>query len=192
MDRRPSRDRSLPLVRRFGAVRPDGLRGSGACMRPPASSVAPCQAAASDRWPRLRWSASRSGAHTDGQPGLSLPATGLQAGRPERPSAGPGAHKATFSRCQAVRVAGGSGLAPADSRNPMERSVVAAACGLLRLALGLPYRRFRAADSPAGPNGPWREPDSDMLSIPQSAAIPVDRPTIRTVVRPRVTGEGAH
>ena len=192
MDWRPLSDRSLSSARRFRAVRPGVLRGSGARTRPPAGAVAPCQAAATDREPRLGWPASRSGPRPGGQPCLSPLAAGLQAGRPERPSAGPLARRGSLSRCQAVRARGGSGPAPADSRNPMERSAAAAACESPSLAPGLPSRRLHASDSPAGPNGPWQELDSDMPGIPRTAAIPVERPMTRTVVRPRVTGGGAH
>ena len=185
---RALRDRSLSLARRVRAVCPGLLRGSGACVPPPASAVAPCQAAANDRKPRRRWPTSGSGPHAGRQSCRSLPAAGLQAGRAERPEA----HKGTFSRCQAVRPPGDSGLAPAVGRDPMERPAAAAACGPRAARLAFQTGDFTSRTALAGPNGPWQELDSDMPGIPRIAAIPVERAATRTVARPRVPGEGAH
>lgn len=191
----PLSDLCLCLVRRFRAVHPGVLRVSGACMRAAGSAVAHCQAAVIARKPGPGWPAVRSGPPTGRQFCPTLPAAGLQAGLPERRSATRPTRRRTRALSHDAKPFGakdGSGLALADSRNATERSAAAVACGAPGPPLGLPNRQFRGSDGPVVPHGPWHDLDSDMLSIAQSAASPMERPTIRTAVRPRGTDEGVH
>ena len=188
-------DPSLSLVRRCRAVPPGVRRVSGDCARPSGSAVAPCQAAANDRKPRPGWPASRSGPQTGRQPCPPLPAAGLRAGLANRRSAPRSARRRTRALSHDAKQfgpTGGSGLDPADIRNATERSSSAEVYGAQKPPLGLPDRESHDPDGRVGPNGPCQDLESDRLGIPQSAAIPAERPTTRMAVRPKVTDEGAH